>query len=98
MYSSTVHNASHTAVCSLDNQMADLLELLALMTILAQASHGTLQCLPCYTLAGSCLSHNHVSMPGHFAVKDLDDFGDKLRHHLSRETLQHVSLFAAKIG
>lgn len=79
------------------DQFADLLELLAFMAILAQASHGTLQSLPSYTLACSCLPHNHVAMPGHFAVKDLYDLGDKLRDHLSKET-QRVSCSVGKVG
>lgn len=61
---------------------ADLLELLALMPILAQPAHGTLQSLPGYTLACSSFAYYHVTMPGHFAVKDLNDLGDKLWHNL----------------
>ena len=59
-----------------------LLELLTLMTIFAQASHGSLQGLPGHTFACTCLAHNHVAMPSHFAVKDLNDLGHKFRHHL----------------
>ena len=79
------------------DQFADLLELLAFMAILVQAGHGTLQSLPSYTLACSSLPHNHVTMPGHFAVKDLYDLGDKVRDHLSRKTW-HVSCFARRLA
>lgn len=87
-----------TCCCVLHrNQFADLLELLAFMAILVQAGHGTLQSLPSYTLACSCLPHNHVTMPGHFAVKNLYDLGDKVRDHLSQKTW-HVSCSARKVG
>ena len=59
-----------------------LLEQLTLMAILAQAAHGTLQGLPGHTLASPSLANNHVAVSGHFAVEDLDDLGDELRHDL----------------
>ncbi len=52
------------------------------MGVLAQAAHGALQGLPSHTLAGASLANNHVAMPGHFAVKDLDDLGHKLWNNL----------------
>ena len=63
-------------------QVFYLLEMLAFMIVLAESGHGSLQCLPGNTLASACLAHNHVSMAGHFTVKDLDDLGHKCRHHL----------------
>jgi len=59
-----------------------LLELLTFMGVLAQATHGALQGLPSHTLASASLANNHVAMPGHFAVKDLDDLGHKLWNDL----------------
>jgi len=59
-----------------------LLELLTFMSVLAQAAHGALQGLPSHALASASLANNHVAMPGHFAVKDLDDLGHKLWNNL----------------
>ena len=59
-----------------------LLELLTFMSVLAQAAHGALQGLPSHTLASASLANNHVAMPGHFAVKNLDDLGHKLWNNL----------------
>ena len=66
-------------------QVSYLLKVLAFMIVLAKPGHGSLQCLPGNTLASTCLAHDHVTMPGHFTVKDLDDLGHKLRHHLQAD-------------
>lgn len=52
------------------------------MIVLAELAHGSLQSLPGHTLASPSLAHNHVAVASHFAVKDLDDLGHKLRHNL----------------
>ena len=67
---------------AIGNGCCYLLELLAFMGVLAQAAHSPLQGLPSHTLASASLANNHVAMPGHFAVKDLDDLGHKLWNHL----------------
>ena len=56
--------------------------MLAFMIVLAELAHGSLQSLPGYALASSSLAHNHVTVASHFAVKDLDDLGNKFRHNL----------------
>ena len=76
--------------------IAYLLELLTLVVVLAKAAHSSLQSLPGHTLASTCLAHNHVAMTCHLTVKDLDDLGDKLRHHLhSAQTLNETACSSA---
>lgn len=64
------------------NEYSDLLEVLALVVVLAEARHGPLQGLPGHTLACTSLAHDHVTVTRHLTVKDLNDLGDKLWHHL----------------
>ena len=74
-----------------------LLEQVTLVTIFTQAAHGTLQGLPSHTLASPSLANNHVAMSGHFAVKDLYDLGDELRHDLHMYT-QHSGTQHSEAG
>ena len=83
----------HAMCCSC---IAYLLELLAFVVVLAKTGHSSLQSLPGHTLASTCLAHNHVAMTCHLTVKDLDDLGDKLRHHLqSTQTLNDTACSSA---
>lgn len=50
--------------------------------LLVQPAQRLLQSLPCGALAGARLANQHVAMPGHLTVMDLNDLGDQLRNDL----------------